>query len=96
MTKKLIFENFLILSRLQKNLHISKSKRKKDISFDEIQSVCKDDHSYQFSFSLDIPVSSCEGKHFKRLLLQAVADRAIYLDKTKFSKIWGNKCMKII
>ena len=64
MTEKLIFLNFQIPSRLQKNLYISQSKMEKLFFFIAIQSVYKDDHSYQFLFSLDIPVSSYDGKHF--------------------------------
>ena len=75
MAEKLIFEKFSNLSWLQKNLNIRQSKEFLKIVFIAISSVIIYDHSLKFSFSLDIPVSSYGGKHFKKLLLHAVANR---------------------
>ena len=75
MAKKLIFENFEILSRLQENLYLHQSKECFEIFFMEIGSLNTYDHSCKISLGLDIPVSSYRGKHFKKLLLRAVANR---------------------
>ena len=47
-----------------------------------------DGASYKFSFSLDIPVSSYRGKHFKKLLLHAVANRVNMINQNKMSTLY--------
>ena len=79
MAEKLIFENFQISSRLQKNLYIRQSKEFFEYFYIAIWSVNTYDNSYKFLFSLDNSVSSCRGKYFQKLLLRAVANRVKYL-----------------
>ena len=75
MSEKLIFWNFQILSRLQKNLYDRLSIKILGFFFIVIWSLYIDDHSYQISFSLDIPLSSYEAQHFKKMLLPPGTNR---------------------
>ena len=75
MSEKLIFWNFQILSRLQKNLYDCLSIKISGFFFIVIWSLYIDDHSYQISFSLDIPLSSYEAQHFKKMLLPPGTNR---------------------
>ena len=82
-----IKEKFSNLSQLQKNLYLPQSKEFKAIIYIAIWSVITYDHSFKFSFSLDIPVSSYGGNHFKILLLQAVANRVNAPNDLRYIKL---------
>ena len=64
MAEKVIFENFQISSRLQKNLYLRQSEEFFEIFSIAIWSVNTYDDSLKFSFSSDNPVSSYRGKYF--------------------------------
>ena len=64
MAKKVIFENFKISSRLQKNLYLRQSEDFFEIFPIAIWTVNTYDDALKFSFSWDNPVSSYRGKHF--------------------------------
>ena len=97
MAEKLIFENFQISSWLEKNLYIRQSKEFFEYFSIAIWSVNTYDNSHKFSLSLDNPVSSYRGKHFKKLLLRAVANRVnhkkMYIDK---AQIWAQSFVLLL
>ena len=75
MTEKQIFSKFSNSKPSPEKPLYLPIKNGKIIFFIAIQSVYKDDHSYQFLFILDIPVSNYDGKHFLKMLLRPSGDR---------------------